>query len=81
MCSEGQSDQRLKGEGGDQGHHGDAPDHGGQEASASLDCIRVLSSETVAEVRTRSAGSRRRSSSKSRQAKRFGVWVLSKIFA
>jgi len=49
---------------------------------ASLDCIRVLSStgSVKSEERSASARSTRRAKKTRKQAKRFGFWVLSKIF-
>ena len=51
---------------------------------ASLDCIRVMSSTSSMEWEDRdraaSARSTRRAKKTSKQAKRFGFWVLSKIF-
>jgi len=51
---------------------------------ASLDCVRVLSSTSSMEWEDRdraaSARSTRRAKKTSKQAKRFGFWVLSKIF-
>ena len=49
---------------------------------ASLDCIRVLSStcSVKSEERSASARSARRAKKTRKQAKRFGFWVLSKIF-
>jgi len=48
---------------------------------ASLDCIRVLSSTNSMESeRAASARSTRKAKKTSKQAKRFGFWVLSKIF-
>ena len=49
---------------------------------ASLDCIRVLSStgSVKSEERSASARSTRKAKKTRKQAKRFGFWVLSKIF-
>ena len=48
---------------------------------ASLDCIRVLSSTNSMESeRSASARSTRKAKKTRKQAKRFGFWVLSKIF-
>jgi len=51
---------------------------------ASLDCVRVMSSTSSMEWEDRdraaSARSTRRAKKTSKQAKRFGFWVLSKIF-
>ena len=48
---------------------------------ASLDCIRVLSSDnTMERERAASARSTRKVKKTGKQAKRFGFWVLSKIF-
>ena len=49
---------------------------------ASLDCIRVLSStgSVKSEERSASARNTRRAKKTRKQAKRFGFWVLSKIF-
>lgn len=48
---------------------------------ASLDCIRVLSSaNSVESERAASARSTRKAKKTRKQAKRFGFWVLSKIF-
>jgi len=49
---------------------------------ASLDCIRVISSTSSvkSEERSASARSTRRAKKTRKQAKRFGFWVLSKIF-
>ena len=56
--------------------------HADPTMPASLDCIRVLSStgSVISEERSASARSTRRAKKTRKQAKRFGFWVLSKIF-
>ena len=56
--------------------------HPGPTIPASLDCIRVLSPNDSVKFEERSASARstRRAKKTRKQAKRFGFWVLSKIF-
>jgi len=62
-------------------HDSSSTPHPDATMPASLDCIRVLSSTNSMECeRAASARSTRKAKKTSKQAKRFGFWVLSKIF-
>jgi len=80
--SESESAAKLcatSGEGGTQGFS--RTPHPDATMPASLDCIRVLSSTNSMESeRAASARSTRKAKKTRKQAKRFGFWVLSKIF-